>query len=91
MKQLKKDMWKQVFYGDYVDHIEVNETNTEKRKNARYVSVEHIETGKLKIESWVNEEMPTFFRTFKPGQILFGKRRAYQRKFPSPHSKSKSK
>lgn len=80
MKQLKKDMWKQVFYGDYVDHIEVNETNTEKRKNARYVSVEHIETGKLKIESWVNEEMPTFFRTFKPGQILFGKRRAYQRK-----------
>lgn len=80
MKKLKKDTWKEVFYGDYVDHIEVNETNPANRKNARYVSVEHIETGKLKIESWINEEMPTFFRTFKPGQILFGKRRAYQRK-----------
>lgn len=80
MKKLKKDKWKEVFYGDYVDHIEVNETKVEKRKNAKYVSVEHIETGKLKIESWINEEMPTFFRTFKPGQILFGKRRAYQRK-----------
>lgn len=80
MKKLKKDKWKEVIYGDYVDHIEVNETKPEKRKNARYVSVEHIETGKLKIESWINEEMPTFFRTFKPGQILFGKRRAYQKK-----------
>jgi len=80
MKKLKKDKWKEVSYGDYVDHIEVNETKVEKRKNARYVSVEHIETGKLKIESWINEEMPTFSRTFKPGQILFGKRRAYQRK-----------
>lgn len=80
MKKLKKDKWKEVFYGDYVDHIEINETKVDKRKNARYVSVEHIETGKLKIESWINEEMPTFFRTFKSGQILFGKRRAYQRK-----------
>ena len=80
MKKLKKDKWKEVFYGDYVDHIEVNETKPENRKNARYVSVEHIETGKLKIESWIDEVMPTFFRTFKTGQILFGKRRAYQRK-----------
>jgi type I restriction enzyme, S subunit len=80
MKKLKKDKWKEVFYGDYVDHIEVNETKPENRKNSRYVSVEHIETGKLKIESWIEEVMPTFFRTFKTGQILFGKRRAYQRK-----------
>jgi restriction endonuclease S subunit len=80
MKKLEKDKWKKVFYGDYVDHIEVNETKPENRYNARYVSVEHIETGKLKIESWLSEEMPTFFRTFKTGQILFGKRRAYQRK-----------
>jgi type I restriction enzyme S subunit len=80
MKKINREHWKEVYYGDYVDHIEVNETDHTKRKSARYVSVEHIETGKLKIESWENEVMPTFFRTFKPGQILFGKRRAYQRK-----------
>ena len=80
MKNIKREQWKEVYYGDYVDHIEVNETDPVKRKNARYVSVEHIQTGKLKIESWENEVMPTFFRTFKSGQILFGKRRAYQRK-----------
>ncbi|NJK94301.1 MAG: restriction endonuclease subunit S [Bacteroidales bacterium] len=80
MKKLEKEKWKKVEFGKYVDHIEKNETNKEKRKEARYVSVEHIETGKFKIESWFDEEMPTFFRTFKCGQVLFGKRRAYQRK-----------
>jgi type I restriction enzyme S subunit len=80
MTRLNKTLWPIVEYGDYVDHIEINETNPTKRENARYVSVEHIETGSLRVGSWINEEMPTFFRTFKPGQILFGKRRAYQRK-----------
>jgi type I restriction enzyme S subunit len=80
MKKLNKIDWPEVYYGDYVDHIEVNEKDPEKRRHAKYVSVEHIETGKLIIESWETEEMPTFFRTFQPGQILFGKRRAYQRK-----------
>ena len=42
MKKLTKDKWKEVFYGDYVDHIEVNETKPEIRKNSRYVSVEHM-------------------------------------------------
>ena len=80
MKKINREQWKEVYYGDYVDHIEVNETDPAKRKNARYVSVDHIDTGNLKIESWISEVMPTFFRTFNPGQILFGKRRAYQRK-----------
>lgn len=80
MNKIDKKNWKEVYYGDYVDHIERNESNPEKRKNSKFVSVEHIETGKLRIESWADEEMPTFLRTFKPGDILFGKRRAYQRK-----------
>jgi type I restriction enzyme, S subunit len=80
MMRLNKDKWVDVQYGKYVDHVEMNETNHEVRGSARYVSVENIETGKLKIGSWLTEEMPTFFRTFKSGQVLFGKRRAYQRK-----------
>lgn len=78
--QINKDKWQDVQYGKYVNHIEINETNPNVRKKARFVSVEHIESGNFKIVSWANEEMPTFFRTFKSGQILFGKRRAYQRK-----------
>jgi type I restriction enzyme S subunit len=77
---LNKATWKEARYGDYVDHIEIMETNPDVRKSSRYVSVEHIETGDLKVRNWIQEEMPTFFRKFKSGQILFGKRRAYQRK-----------
>jgi len=77
---LNKQLWSEVQYGDYVDHIERTETNPLVRKSARYVSVEHLKTGNLKINSWIDEEMPTFLRTFRKGQILFGKRRAYQRK-----------
>lgn len=80
MKKINKENWKEVYYGDYVEHVEENETDPARRKIAKYVSVEHIMTGRLKIESWENEIMPTFFRKFKSGQILFGKRRAYQRK-----------
>ncbi len=71
MKKLNKGKWEEVFYGDYVDHIEVNETKPEKRIGAKYVSVEHIETGSLKIEGWIDAEMPTFFRTFKPVKFMF--------------------
>lgn len=78
--KIHKEHWKETFFGEVVDHVEKTETNPEVRSKSRYVSVEHLETGKFKIENWFDEEMPTFFRSFTPGQILFGKRRAYQRK-----------
>lgn len=77
---LQKENWGKVKFGDVVTHIEENERDEDIRKNSRYVSVEHLETNNLKINSWVEEEMPTFFRKFKKDQILFAKRRAYQRK-----------
>jgi type I restriction enzyme S subunit len=78
--KLNKENWKDVEYGQLVDHIEINERDPEKRANAKYVSVEHLETLDLRIKGVAPEEMPTFSRTFKKGQILFAKRRAYQKK-----------
>lgn len=47
----------------------------------RYVGLEHLEPGDLRIRSWGNvADGVTFTSVFKPGQVLFGKRRAYQRK-----------
>lgn len=47
----------------------------------RYVGLEHIEPENLHIRSWGNvADGITFTNHFKPGQVLFGKRRAYQRK-----------
>jgi type I restriction enzyme S subunit len=47
----------------------------------RFVGLEHIEPENLHILSWGNiADGTTFTSTFKHGQVLFGKRRAYQRK-----------
>ena len=78
--KLKKETWETVEFGKVVNHIEINERDPEKRANAKYVSVEHLESLNLKIQGVADEEQPTFSRTFKKGQILFAKRRAYQKK-----------
>jgi type I restriction enzyme S subunit len=47
----------------------------------RFVGLEHIEPENLHIRRWGNvADGTTFTNTFKRGQVLFGKRRAYQRK-----------
>jgi type I restriction enzyme S subunit len=47
----------------------------------RYVGLEHLEPGDLRIRTWGNvADGVTFTNRFRPGQVLFGKRRAYQRK-----------
>jgi len=47
----------------------------------RFVGLEHIEPENLHIRRWgLVADGTTFTSTFKRGQVLFGKRRAYQRK-----------
>lgn len=48
----------------------------------RYIGMEHLDSGSLKIRRWgmVAEDKPKFTRIFRKGQILFGKRRPYLRK-----------
>jgi type I restriction enzyme, S subunit len=47
----------------------------------RYVGLEHLEPNDLRIRSWgLVANGVTFTTRFKSGQVLFGKRRAYQRK-----------
>ncbi len=47
-----------------------------------YVGLEHLDPQSLRLQrkGVIAEDTPTFTRCFKPGQILFGKRRAYQKK-----------
>lgn len=47
----------------------------------RYVGIEHITPGDLRVRSWgLVAEGTTFTNHFRTGQVLFPKRRAYQRK-----------
>lgn len=76
-----KPGWNRVKFGEVV-HL-----NTDKCKDPqkdgleRYVGLEHIESDDLRVRSWGNvADGTTFTNRFAPGQVLFGKRRAYQRK-----------
>ena len=47
----------------------------------RFVAMEHLEPGSLHVRSWGSvADGTTFTRRYRLGQVLFGKRRAYQRK-----------
>lgn len=47
----------------------------------RVIGLEHLEPGDLRVRSWADvADGTTFTNRVRPGQVLFGKRRAYQRK-----------
>ena len=72
--------WKRVRFGDVVENC--NETcGPAEAGLERFVAMEHLEPGSLHVRSWGNvADGTTFTRRCRPGQVLFGKRRAYQRK-----------
>jgi type I restriction enzyme, S subunit len=82
---------KRIFYSNFAmtltrfaDVVTLSSTRTADPLAAgieRFVGLEHIEPDNLHIRSWGNvADGITFTSTFKSGQVLFGKRRAYQRK-----------
>lgn len=80
MKTLKAD-WRTVKFGDVVKLSKARSQSPLADGIDRYVGLEHLEPGDLRVRSWGNvADGTTFTNLFKPGQVLFGKRRAYQRK-----------
>lgn len=72
---------RQVKFGDVVQLSKARSKDPLADGIERYVGLEHLEPGDLRIRSWGNvADGVTFTSVFKPGQVLFGKRRAYQRK-----------
>jgi type I restriction enzyme S subunit len=70
-----------VRFGDVVRNVDVAERNPLENGLERYVGLEHLDPESLHIKRWgLIEEGTSFTRKFIEGQVLFGKRRAYQRK-----------
>ncbi len=81
MKNSNKPNWPPVKFGDVVKNANLTEKNPEAAGIERIVGLEHIDPENLHITRWNSPETGTSFsRKFIPGQTLFGKRRAYQRK-----------
>ena len=72
--------WSRVRFDDVVENL--NETcDPAEAGLERVIAMEHLEPGSLHIRAWGNvADGTTFTRRCRPGQVLFGKRRAYQRK-----------
>jgi len=80
-RPISKAGWTRVAFGDVVRLSKARVADPEAAGVERVVGLEHIEPGDLRIRRWGDVADGTTFTTlFKPGQILFGKRRAYQRK-----------
>ncbi len=70
-----------VRFGDVVENVNETECNPAEAGLERFIGLEHLEPGSLHIRAWGNvADGTTFTRRCRPGQVLFGKRRAYQRK-----------
>lgn len=81
MQQAAKPGWRMVTFGDVVKNLNVVERDPVSKGIERIVGLEHIDPENLHIRRWNSvEEGTSFTRKFVPGQTLFGKRRAYQRK-----------
>lgn len=79
-EKLKKG-WTRVAFGDVVQLCRERSSNPTEGGYDRYVGLEHIDPCDLKIRRWGNVlDGTTFTNVFHSGQVLFGKRRAYQRK-----------
>ena len=80
--------WRQVKFGDVVDNM--NETTRSPASIGldRIVGLDHMDPESLPLKRWDNlsdlHEGTSFTRVFRTGQVLFGKRRAYQRKVSLP-------
>lgn len=78
---LDKSAWKRVAFGDVVRNANQTVRDPDAAGIDRIIAMEHMDPGELKIARWGStDDGTTFTRRVKPGQTLFGKRRAYQRK-----------
>lgn len=73
--------WSRVRFGDVVKNVNETERAPLEAGIDRFIGLEHLVPQDLHIRSWGNvADGTTFTRRCRPGQLLFGKRRAYQRK-----------
>lgn len=76
-----KPGWRRVKFGDMATHVTDRVDDPSDAGVDRYVGLEHLDADSLAIRHWASPDAVTSTKLrFRPGDIIFGKRRAYQRK-----------
>ncbi len=82
------DGWRWVRFGDVVREVRAATRDPEADGLNRVVGLEHLDRESLRLCRWNDlADLPdgtSFTRVFRSGQVLFGTRRAYQRKVAVP-------
>lgn len=78
----KREGWQIVKFGELAKDAKQTTKTAIEDGLEFYVGLEHLDPHSLRIQckGIIAEDNPSFTRLFKPGQILFGKRRCYQKK-----------
>lgn len=80
--------WRRTRFGDVVANVNKSTKDPAADGLDRIVGLDNLDSQSLTLHRWdMLESLPdgtSFTRTFKAGQVLFGKRRAYQRKVAVP-------
>ena len=78
--QSLKPGWKMVKFGDFAQNIAVR-VNPADAKTEVYVGLEHLDPSTIHLRQWGHPSDVTGQKLeFKKGDVIFGRRRAYQRK-----------
>jgi type I restriction enzyme S subunit len=76
-----KPGWRRVKFGQVVRLNRETCKDPAQEGIDRVIGLEHLEPGDLRVRRWADlADGTTFTNRVRPGQVLFGKRRAYQRK-----------
>jgi restriction endonuclease S subunit len=78
LARFDRTKWKKATLGDVCDEISVRIDNPASSGNARFVGLEHFDSGNLKIRRWGStENLESAMKVFSSGDVLFARRNAY--------------
>ncbi len=78
---IDKSNWRKVRFGDFAQSVTDRVDDPSDAGVDRYVGLEHLDPGSLSITRWGHpSDVEAQKLRFAPGDVIFGRRRAYQRK-----------
>lgn len=78
---LDKSAWKRVTFGEVIENVTDRVDDPSKAGVDRYVGLEHLDPGTMTVQRWDSpDKVEAQKLRFQPGDVIFGRRRAYQKK-----------
>lgn len=78
---LDRSTWTRVKFSDIADSISDRVDDPSKAGVDRYVGLEHLDSGSMTVSRWGSpDDVDATKLRFLPGDVIFGRRRAYQKK-----------